>query len=265
MSVLRAAIVLILTGGATSALAEQITCESHRIGGAEPCGTVAAGSTVTLARQLSGPACVEGKTWGTGPDRDSIWVSGGCRAVFDVQPPYAGASTRSEPQNGYDSGDRDDSRGPRNSYHADEPVDEDDRDAAAPPPRDDERYARSPQRDDDRNARSQRDDDRYAQDRDVDERDRDRNTERSETYRDDRATDDRESRRYARAERHDSARQACIEQAAVGQRFGPEQIEASDARRIAHGLYSVDLDTPTGPVECRVDRDGRVQSLTHER
>lgn len=265
MSVLRAAIVLILAGGATSALAEQITCESHRIGGAEPCGTVAAGSTVTLARQLSGPACVEGKTWGTGPDHDSIWVSGGCRAVFDVQPPYAGASTRSDPQNRYDDGDRGDSSGPRNSYHADEPVDQDDRYADAPASRDDDRDARPPQRDDDRNAGSPRDDERYAQDRDAAERDRDGDSERSEPYRDERATDDRGSRRYARAERHDAARQACIDQAAVGQRFGPEQIEASDARRVSRGLYSVDLDTPTGPVECTVDRDGRVQSLTHER
>jgi Protein of unknown function (DUF3011) len=86
MSPLRAAIFLILAGVATSATAEQITCES-RGGSAEPCGTVAAGSTVRIARQLSNSPCIEGRTWGTGPSNDSIWVSGGCRAVFDVQPP----------------------------------------------------------------------------------------------------------------------------------------------------------------------------------
>ena len=262
MSVLRAAIALILAGGSASALADQITCESHRIGGAEPCGTVAAGSTVTLARQLSGPACVEGKTWGTGPDHDSIWVSGGCRAVFDVQPPYGGASTRSEPrsENGYDSG-RADSRAERNSYHADEPVGDDgDDDADAPQQRDD-RYAPPPPRDD-RYASAPRDD-RYAQDRN-DGRDDDHDMDRQDSDRDYGSSDEREQRRYARAERHGNARQACIDQAAVGQRFGPEQIEASDARRIGHGMYSVDLDTPTGRIECTVDRDGRVQSLDNE-
>jgi len=264
MSVLRTAIALILAGGSASALADQITCESHRIGGAEPCGTVAAGTTVTLARQLSGPACVEGKTWGTGPDHDSIWVSGGCRAVFDVQPPYGGASTRSEPRddNGYDNG-RADSRTARNSYHADEPVDDNGDDDADAPQQSDDRDASPPPRDD-RYAAAPRDD-RYAQDRDDarDENDIDRQ-DRGADDRDYRSSDDRGSRRYARAERHDNARQACIDQAAVGQRFGPEQIEASDARRVGHGMYSVDLDTPTGRVECTVDRDGRVQSLDNE-
>ena len=38
---------------------------------------------VTLARQLSRTACVEGKNWGV--NRDGIWVDDGCRGDFEVQ------------------------------------------------------------------------------------------------------------------------------------------------------------------------------------
>jgi len=37
---------------------------------------------VRLVRQLSDTRCVEGRTWGYHPDR--VWVSGGCRAEFEV-------------------------------------------------------------------------------------------------------------------------------------------------------------------------------------
>jgi hypothetical protein len=68
--------------------ADQITCESHG-GRAEACGTVQPGSSVQLVEQISDSPCIEGSTWGA--DNDSIWVSGGCRAVFDVQPRYSSA------------------------------------------------------------------------------------------------------------------------------------------------------------------------------
>jgi hypothetical protein len=66
--------------------------------------------------QQFGPGpCIEGRTWGTGPDRDSIWVSRGCSAVFEVTPPggndnYAhngNPAVRSpEWQRGFDDGRR---------------------------------------------------------------------------------------------------------------------------------------------------------------
>jgi len=84
MSPLRTALILILAGSAAPALAARITCESHG-DRAEACGTVQPGSSVRMAHQLSSSPCIQGRTWGS--DNDSIWVSGGCRAVFDVQPP----------------------------------------------------------------------------------------------------------------------------------------------------------------------------------
>jgi hypothetical protein len=83
-SILRTAVILVLAGAAAPAIAEQITCESHGAR-AEACGTVEPGSSVRLQRQLSNSPCVEGRSWGA--DNDSIWVSGGCRAVFNVSPP----------------------------------------------------------------------------------------------------------------------------------------------------------------------------------
>jgi|KBSSwiStaDraftv2_1062776.scaffolds.fasta_scaffold63995_1 hypothetical protein len=76
----------ILALGATGVRAEQITCES-RGDRAEACGTVVAGSDVRLIQQISNSPCIEGRSWGA--DNDSIWVSNGCRAVFDVQPRYS--------------------------------------------------------------------------------------------------------------------------------------------------------------------------------
>ena len=82
---LRGAFVLILAGATIPAFAEQITCESHQ-DGVEACTTVLPGSVVKLARQLGETPCVEGKSWGLDTKRNSLWISGGCRAVFDVQP-----------------------------------------------------------------------------------------------------------------------------------------------------------------------------------
>jgi len=86
MSALRSALILVLSLGSTAVFADQITCESHG-GRAEACGTVQPGSSVQLIEQISNSPCIEGSTWGA--DNDSIWVSGGCRAVFEVQPRYS--------------------------------------------------------------------------------------------------------------------------------------------------------------------------------
>lgn len=98
---LRSALILALALGSAPAIAEQITCESHG-GRAEACGTVQPGSSVQMVEQISNTPCIEGSTWGA--DNDSIWVSGGCRAVFDVQPAYSSTTTRETYY--YDNDDR---------------------------------------------------------------------------------------------------------------------------------------------------------------
>lgn len=60
---------------------EEIRCESDR-GRYRQCGTGLYGHA-RLIRQVSGSACVEGRTWGL--RNGSIWVSGGCRGVFEIR------------------------------------------------------------------------------------------------------------------------------------------------------------------------------------
>jgi hypothetical protein len=86
MSTLRAALILILVGGTTPAFAAQIACESHQ-DRAEACTTVMPGSRVRLVEQLSDTPCIEGRNWSLDSNLNSLWTSGGCHAVFDVQPP----------------------------------------------------------------------------------------------------------------------------------------------------------------------------------
>jgi len=186
MTALSAALFLALAGSATSVLADQITCESHQAG-AEACGTVQPRSSVRVARQLSDTPCVEERNWGLGPNRDSIWVSGGCSAVFDVQPPHNDPYSQAQYRD--------------NELRAD-PGDE-------PLPserRGDSQYARAG------GART-------------------------------------------------NARDACINQAASGHAFGPDEVSASDAQSIGRDMLSVDLDTPDGPLICTVDRNGNVRSI----
>jgi len=99
MSALRSALILVLSLGSTAVFADQITCESHG-GRAEACGTVDPGSSVQLIEQISSSPCIEGSTWGA--DNDSIWVSGGCRAVFEVQPRYSSRNETYYDDSGYD-------------------------------------------------------------------------------------------------------------------------------------------------------------------
>lgn len=66
---------------ATSAGAQTaIRCESLD-GKYHECRTTSFGD-ITLTKQLSDTACVEGRTWGT--RNGMVWVSGGCRADFAV-------------------------------------------------------------------------------------------------------------------------------------------------------------------------------------
>jgi len=187
MSALRAALLLILAGSASNVFADQITCESHQAG-AEACGTVQPRSSVRIVQQLSSTPCIEQRNWGLGPNHDSIWVSGGCSAVFDIQPP------RNDPTSEAQYRDNELRAAP-----GDEPVPAE------------------------HNTGSQ----------------------------------------YARAEamRAANPRDACIDRAASGQAFGPDQISASDARPIGRDLFSIRLDTPAGPLTCTVDRNGSVRSI----
>jgi hypothetical protein len=228
---LRVALILILAGSASSALAEQITCES-RHNGPEACGTVAAGSSVRLIRQLSDTACVAGRNWGTGPDHDSIWVSGGCRAVFDVQPPYNSSAVDIPPpaqnQNPYDD-DR------RNGTYEERPVNpptgyRDDRSQVR------DRYADAPYpagpADEPRQYAAPPADARY------------------------------QGPRYASVDQlRRGAARACAEQAAAGQAYAPDQVAVSDVRWIGHGMFDVSLATPDGSLMCMVDRNGNVRSI----
>jgi len=163
---------------------------------------------VRIIKQLSNTPCIEEQNWGLGPNHDSIWVSGGCRAVFDVQPPrdeplsetqYRDSELRDE-QRVYEQRDEQPGYDQRDEQRIDEP-------------RRDERYIGS---------------------------------------------------RYARADNiRENARAACIDQAASDREFGSDQITASDAQWIGHGILSVNLDTPDGPMTCTVDRDGNVQSINN--
>ena len=239
---LRAALILAIAGSATPAFAEQITCESHQERN-EACGTFEPGGNVRLVQQLSNAPCIEGRSWGVmaSPNHDSLWVSGGCRAVFEVQAPYstaervpysdsdrsydAGTSHSPPWQHGFADGERgvfdirSDSRDYRDGYRAGEDV-----------TRNQNRYS------DARNAP-----DEYA----------------------DRGGESRASgSRYASTDSpRRVARRACIEQAASGQPYGPDQIRTNDVHWIGRGTLSVGVETPDGPLICTVDRDGNVLSI----
>ncbi|MFL5495014.1 MAG: DUF3011 domain-containing protein [Gemmatimonadales bacterium] len=62
---------------------QQVTCESQ--GGARNECAIPSQSRVRLTKVLSEAACDEGRSWGY--DSERIWVSGGCRAEFQVETP----------------------------------------------------------------------------------------------------------------------------------------------------------------------------------
>lgn len=67
-----------------------IRCESE--GGRMRVCRVDTLGNVQLARQLSSSRCIEGQTWGV--NRQGIWVDGGCRADFTVNPGRRGYGNR---------------------------------------------------------------------------------------------------------------------------------------------------------------------------
>src|SRR4030095_4329457 len=231
---LRAALILIIAGGATTAYAEQITCESHQ-SQTEACGTFQPGGSVRLVQQLSNAPCVEGQNWGirTSPNHDAIWVSGGCRAVFDVQASYRSTADRTVYDNvdnaqyadtghspawqrGFEDGER--GRFDRRADSADY--------------RDGYRAGKDAMRNGNRYSDTRNPPDEYLS---------------SEPPRDERA----DGTRYASGDSpRRIARSACMEQAASGQPFGPDQIRTGDVRWIGQGVLSVDVDTPDGPLTC---------------
>jgi hypothetical protein len=78
-----------------------ITCESAN-GRKEVCPVNTAGG-VTLYRQLSSTACVQGRNWNINPS--VIWVSGGCRAQFMVGNTRGGRYSNGGSNNGgYNNG-----------------------------------------------------------------------------------------------------------------------------------------------------------------
>ncbi len=265
---LRTAILLIIAGGATTAYAEQITCESHQ-SQTEACGTLQPGGSVRLVEQLSSAPCVEGQNWGirTSPNHDAIWVSGGCRAVFDVQPSYNDSNGTADRVQ-YDNNARDNNARDNAQYA----------DTSQPPQYADTSHSPAWQRgfDDgergmfDRRADSAEYRDGYRAGKDaVLNQNRYSDTRNPpDAYRgveppappprDERA----DGERYASGDSpRRIARSACIEQAASGQPFGLDQIRTGEVRWVGQGVLSVDVDTPDGPLSCTVDRDGHVRSL----
>ena len=80
-----------------------MTCESND-GRRKYCGS-ANPNRVSMQRQLSSAACVQGQTWGV--DNQGLWVDRGCRGVFDVGrfnggggngPGYGGGSISNYPR-----------------------------------------------------------------------------------------------------------------------------------------------------------------------
>jgi hypothetical protein len=76
---------------------QRFRCESHD-GRTSQCRVNTRGG-VALVRQLSRGACIEGRTWGW--DRRGVWVTGGCRAEFEVGGGYGdGGVVRCESHDG---------------------------------------------------------------------------------------------------------------------------------------------------------------------
>lgn len=87
---LHAALALAALAFASAGSANIVTCES--VGGDTRSCPVDTSGGVVLSRQLSRAGCWEGDTWGY--DRNRIWVSGGCRAEFNVGQPRSASRGR---------------------------------------------------------------------------------------------------------------------------------------------------------------------------
>lgn len=82
------AIVVVLMAVPAFAQDTRLRCESN--GKLVQCGFAGTG-TVSLMRQLSKTACIQGKSWGY--SGDTVWVDRGCRAEFLVTPITASIPT----------------------------------------------------------------------------------------------------------------------------------------------------------------------------
>lgn len=71
---------------------EQVTCES--LGGKRVECDMNTRGVVRVVRQLSRTACIQDTNWGL--NRRSIWVDGGCRAVFALEGAGGGAPSRAD-------------------------------------------------------------------------------------------------------------------------------------------------------------------------
>ncbi|MEO6264601.1 MAG: DUF3011 domain-containing protein [Luteimonas sp.] len=91
--------------------ARTLRCES--VDGRYRLCTADARGGVRLARQISGEACVEGRTWGI--NRQGVWVDGGCRGDFElgVRDNNGWAWGSNRPDNGYNDGNYNDGYGGR--------------------------------------------------------------------------------------------------------------------------------------------------------
>lgn len=78
-------------------LSQEIRCESSD-GRYKQCGSNLYGNP-QLIRQLSGTRCLQGSNWGM--SNGSLWVNGGCRAVFSVGGSGGGYNNGSGYDNGY--------------------------------------------------------------------------------------------------------------------------------------------------------------------
>jgi hypothetical protein len=74
-------LIVLISLMAPAAMAFEFRCESEN-NRRHVCGFDGWGH-VSLARQLSRNACIEGRTWGR-EGRNAVWVSNGCRADFFV-------------------------------------------------------------------------------------------------------------------------------------------------------------------------------------
>ncbi len=73
-----------------SASERTVVCESP--GGFTRCPARFTEQGARLVRQLSNAACTEGRTWGY--DRSAIWVTNGCRGIFEAGDPVASPGER---------------------------------------------------------------------------------------------------------------------------------------------------------------------------
>lgn len=92
---------------------DSFKCESND-GGRKYCGSYNP-NQITMERQISGSACIEGQTWGV--DRRGLWVDRGCRAYFRVNRFQGGGNRPGYDREGWWDRDPNDTWPPRGNWH----------------------------------------------------------------------------------------------------------------------------------------------------